>query len=171
VADIAFPFTATIDGVLDCRPATFTARMLDGHYSVLIDGLIPQQFDGVMSSRYDKRTHTFVDGVWDVRETTAMPPGRLAPMLPHDFMRDGYGGCRQLRRCAPTDLTDKALTGCPTNYSCGPGPLGPNKLLCNSLLGTPACVTDADCAPQFPGDNVPCLKASLFSLCLRECKP
>ena len=170
-ADGAFPFTAIVEGELDCPTATFTAKLLMGQYSVLSDGVLPQKFDGIMSGRYDKRTHTFIDGVWDVRESSASPPGTLAPTLPRDFKRDGFGGDGQWAAGLATDLTDRTLTACPTNYTCGAGPLGPNKLLCNGPLGTPTCLTDADCNTNFPGEGVLCLKASAFAVCLRECKP
>lgn len=171
VADLAFPFKAQIEGSLDCKTGVFTARLYDGSYSVLADGLLPQKFEGVMSAVYDKRTHTFVDGDWDVAESTAMPPGMLAPTLPRTYARDGYGGFGNWASGLVRDPNDPTLTPCPTNYTCGQGPLGPNKLLCNGLLGTPTCVTDADCDTLFPGEGVLCLKASAFSLCLRECKP
>jgi hypothetical protein len=170
-ADGVFPFTAMIEGELDCPTSTFTATLIMGRYSVLTDGVLPQSFEGVMSGHYDKRTHTFVDGAWDVRETTASPPGMLAPTLPRDFKRDGYGGDGGWAAALATDVADPTLTACPTNYTCGAGPLGPNKLLCNTALGTPTCLTDADCNTLFPGEGVLCLKASAFSLCLRECKP
>jgi hypothetical protein len=170
-ADGTFPFGAMIEGELDCKTATFTAKLIDGSYSVLMDGLLPQKFDGVMSGHYDKRTHTFVDGEWDVRETSANPPGMLAPTQPRDFKRDGYGGSGSWAAGLPTDVNDAALTQCPTNYMCKGGPLGPNKLLCNGALGVPTCLSDADCNMLFPGEGVTCLKATAFSMCIRECKP
>ena len=171
VADLVFPFTALIDGELNCRTGVLTGSLLDGNYSILAEGFLPQSFEGVFSAFYDKRTHTFVDGVWDVRETTAIPAGTLAPALPRVFSRDGYGGFGDFAAGFPTDLTDPALTACPSGLTCGPGPLGPNKKLCNGLLGVPTCVSDADCNLSFPGENVPCLDAALFSICVRECKP
>ncbi len=171
LADALFPFKAQIQGQLNCSSGVFTGQMTNGTYSILVSGLLPQSFDGVMSARYDKPTHTFVDGQWDVRETSATPPGKLAPSQPRDLSRDGYGGSGQFAAALPTDLTDPNLKPCPSSLTCGAGLLGPNKLLCNNALGTPTCNTDADCAASFPGETVPCLKASLFSLCLRECKP
>jgi hypothetical protein len=170
-ADLAFPFKARIEGELDCKAATFVAQLIDGSYSVLADGFVPQKFDGVMVGRYDHRTHTFIDGSWDVRESSAMPPGTLAPTQPRDFMRDGYGGSGEWAAGRATDVNDPTLTQCPANYTCKGGPLGPNKLLCNGPLGVPTCLSDAECEAQFPGEGVMCLKASAFSLCLRECKP
>jgi hypothetical protein len=169
--DLAIPFVVDVEGKLNCQSGVFTGNLTNGHYSILINGLLDQHFEGVAQAKYDKRTHTFIDGVWDVAETTSMPPGTLAPMLPRDFSRDGFGGSGDFAAAFPTDMNDPTLKACPSGYSCGQGPLGPNKMLCNSILGVPTCTTDADCAPQFPGDNVTCLKASLFSLCLRECKP
>jgi hypothetical protein len=171
LADALFPFKAQILGELNCRTGSFTGHLSSGTYSILTPGLLPQNFDGVMSAHYDKRTHTFVNGIWDVKETSATPPGTLAPFLPRDFARDGFGGAGEFAAALPTDVKDPALTTCPANFTCGPHLLGPNKLLCNNAFGTPTCVTDADCNTQFPGEGVLCLKASLFSLCVRECKP
>jgi len=171
LADLLFPFKAKIEGQLNCRSGVFSGTLSDGHYSILAEGVLPQTFDGVASAKYDKRTHTFVNGTWDVKETSAAPPGTLAPTLPRDFARDGYGGFGDFAAALPTDLNDPNLKACPATFSCGPGVLGPNKLLCNGAFGTPACATDADCAVHFPGEGVLCLKASLFSLCVRECKP
>lgn len=171
LADALFPFKAQIDGQLNCRSGIFSGRLSNGHYSILVDGLLPQNFEGVASAHYDKRTHTFVNGVWDVAETSASPPGRLAPSLPRDFNRDGFGGSGEFSAALPTDLSDPNLKSCPPNFTCGPHLLGPNKLVCNNALGTPTCLSDAECDAQFPGEGVLCLKASLFSLCVRECKP
>ncbi|HEX4351348.1 MAG TPA: hypothetical protein VHZ95_00515 [Polyangiales bacterium] len=171
-ADLVFPFSADIVGELDCKTKTFTGQMINGMYSVLIQGLIAQSFTGVLNGDYDVRTHTFVNGTWDVWETSGMPPGKPAPMLPRDFDRDGFGGYGTFAAALPTDQTDPDLATCPTNFSCGKGPLGPNKYLCNSLLGPPGCNTDAECDSQFPaGSGVTCLKTTSFSTCLLECKP
>jgi len=171
LADLLFPFKAKLEGQLNCRSGVFSGKLFDGSYSILADGFLPQRFDGVASAKYDKRTHTFVNGSWDVRETSAVPPGTLAPSLPRDFNRDGFGGFGDFAAALPTDLSDPNLKACPASFTCGPSVLGPNKLLCNGALGTPACATDADCNVHFPGEGVLCLKASLFSLCVRECKP
>jgi hypothetical protein len=171
LADLLFPFKARIEGTLNCRSGVFNGRLIDGHYSILAEGVLPQTFDGVASAKYDKRTHTFVNGTWDVRETSAVPPGTLAPSMPRNFTRDGFGGAGDFAAALPTDLSDPNLKACPASFACRSYLLGPNKLLCNGLLGAPACVTDADCAVHFPGEGVMCLKASLFSLCVRECKP
>jgi hypothetical protein len=170
-ADLTFPFKADLDGELDCKTKTFNARMSNGVYSVLIDGLVAQDFSGVMWGSYDVRTHTFVEGQWDVAETSGMPPGKPAPMLPREFSRDGFGGYGTWAAALPTDLKDPKITACPTDYACDKGPLGPNKFVCNTLLGAPGCNTDADCDAEFPGDNVACLLTTAFSTCLKECKP
>lgn len=170
LADALFPFKAQVDGELNCRTATFTGTLHDGSYAILVDGLLPQKFEGVASAKYDKRTHTFINGSWDVAETTATPPGKLAPTLPRDLARDGYGGSGDFAGALPTDPSDPNLTPCPGGLTCGQGPLGPNKALCINALGAPTCTTDADCNLSFPGENIPCLKASLFSICIRECK-
>lgn len=170
-ADLTFPFTADLTGELDCKNKSFQARMSMGLYSVLIDGLAAQNFEGVMTGNYDVQTHTFINGVWDVWEISGTPPGRPAPSLPREFDRDGFGGFGTWAAALPTDLSDPTLGGCPQDYGCQAGPLGPNKHLCTSLLGVPGCTSNADCDLHFPGDQVDCLKTSAFSTCLKECKP
>jgi hypothetical protein len=170
-ADLTFPFTAELEGELDCRNKTFQARMYSGLYSVLIDGLVAQNFDGVMSGKYDVRTHTFINGAWDVWETSGKPPGRPAPALPRVFDRDGFGGYGTWAAALPTDLTDPTIAGCPQDYACEAGPLGPNKHLCTSLLGVPGCTSNMECDAHFPGAQVSCLQTSTFSTCIKECKP
>jgi hypothetical protein len=170
-ADGVFPFNSALEGELDCRTKRFTARMIAGMYSVLIDGLVAQQFVGVMSGNYDVRTHTLVDGEWDVWETSGVPSGTQAPMLPREFDRDGFGGYGTWSAALPTNLSDPKVIACPTDFECAQGPLGPNKLLCNWLLGPPGCLTAADCDMEFPGRGVTCLKATAFSTCMLECRP
>ncbi len=170
-ADGVFPFESALEGELDCRTKTFTARIIGGSYSILLPGLLPQSFEGVMWGNYDTRTHTIVDGQWDVAESTAMPPGSLAPMLPRDFPRDGFGGFGTWAAALPTDTSDTTLATCPTNFTCSPGQFGPNKLLCANGFGPPACVMDSECEAFFPGMGVTCLKASALSNCFLECKP
>jgi len=170
-ADLVFPFTASVEGELDCKAKTFNARMGNGLYSVLIEGLVAQQFVGVMTGQYDTRTHTFVNGVWDVWETSGVPPGKQAPALPREFDRDGFGGFGTWAAALPTNLSDPQLAACPQDYACAAGPLGPNKHLCTSLLGVPGCASNADCDLHFPGERVNCLQTSVFSTCIKECKP
>ncbi|MEY4580481.1 MAG: hypothetical protein RL701_5184 [Pseudomonadota bacterium] len=170
-ADLVFPFTANIEGELDCKTKTFNARMLNGKYSVLLEGLVAQDFVGVMTSRYDTRTHTFIEGVWDVWETSGVPPGTQAPSLPRDFPRDGFGGFGTFAAALPTNVTDPTLTPCPQDYACQSGPLGPNKFLCSFLLGPPGCTTDAECDAVFSAGDIGCLQTTAFSTCLKECKP
>jgi hypothetical protein len=169
--DLVIPFHVDVEGELNCRTGLFTGKLTNGKYSILLETLLEQHFEGVAQAKYDKVTHTFINGQWDVAETTSSPPGKLAVSLPRDFTRDGFGGSGDFAAALPTNLNDPNLKPCPQNFACQQGPLGPNKMLCNNLLGTPTCFTDAECTPQFPGENVTCLKASLFSLCLRECKP
>ena len=170
-ADLTFPFTATLEGELDCKTKSFHAFMKAGKYSVLIDGLAAQYFDGEMSGKYDVETHTFINGQWDVYEHSGMPPGRPAPSLPRVFDRDGFGGFGTWSAALPTDLADPTLGGCPTDYVCQPGLLGPNKHLCSSLLGAPGCTSDAECDLHFPGEEIACLQTSTFATCVRECRP
>lgn len=170
-ADLTFPFTATLEGELDCKTKSFHAFMKAGKYSVLIDGLAAQYFDGEMSGKYDVETHTFINGQWDVYEHSGMPPGRPAPSLPRVFDRDGFGGFGTWSAALPTDLADPTLGACPTDYVCQPGLLGPNKHLCSSLLGAPGCTSDAECDLHFPGEEIACLQTSTFATCVRECRP
>jgi hypothetical protein len=171
LADLTFPFTAQLEGELDCRNKVFSARMNEGKYSVLVDGLVEQTFYGVMSGKYDVGTQTFINGIWDVWEISGTPPGTPAPMLPRVFDRDGFGGYGTWSAALPTDLGDPTLGGCPTDYACQAGPLGPNKYLCSSLLGVPGCTSNAECDTHFPGDEVDCLQTSTFATCIKECKP
>jgi hypothetical protein len=145
--------------------------MTSGLYSVLIDGLVAQHFDGVMSGKYDVDTHTFINGAWDVWEISGTPPGRPAPMLPRVFDRDGFGGFGTWAAALPTNPNDPTIAGCPTDYACQAGPLGPNKLLCTSIVGVPGCTSNMDCDAHFPGDQINCLQTSSFSTCIKECKP
>ena len=170
-ADLTFPFSANLEGELDCKTKTFQARMYGGKYSVLVEGLVAQDFLGIMNGQYDVRTHTFVNGAWDVWETSGVPPGRQAPALPREFDRDGFGGFGTWSAALPTNLTDPQLAACPPDYTCDSGPLGPNKYLCSWLLGPPGCTSDAECDSHFPIEHVGCLQTTAFSTCLKECKP
>lgn len=171
LADGLFPFNSALEGQLDCTTKTFTANIIGGQYSILADGLLPQSFDGVMWGTYDVKTHTIVSGEWDVRETTGVPPGTLAPMLPREFDRDGFGGYGTWAAALPTDLSDPSLITCPSQGVCGPGPFGPNKLLCGDGFGPPVCAVQADCDSFLPGAGSLCLAAGALSNCFVECKP
>jgi hypothetical protein len=171
LADGVFPFNSALEGELDCSTKTFSAQIIGGVYSILIDGLLPQSFDGMLWGTYDTRTHTIVDGEWDVKETTGMPPGTLAPMLPREFKRDGFGGFGTWAAALPTDMTDPSIEPCPTDTECLPAQFGPNKLLCAVGFGPPVCAVDSECEAYFPGRGVTCLAASAFSNCFLECVP
>jgi len=171
VADGLFPFNSALEGQLDCSTKTFTANIIGGQYSILAEGLLPQSFDGVMWGTYDVKTHTIIAGEWDVKETTGMPPGTLAPMLPREFKRDGFGGFGTWAAALPTNLADPTLKTCPNQQVCAPGPFGPNKLLCGDGLGPPICLAQHDCDTFLPGADASCLAAGAVSNCFAECKP
>jgi len=171
LADGIFPFNSALEGQLDCSTKTFTANIIGGVYSILVEGLLPQSFEGVMWGTYDVKTHTIVSGEWDVRETTGMPPGSLAPMLPREFARDGFGGYGTWAAALPTDTSDPNLKPCPGEAVCGTGPFGPNKLLCGDGFGPPVCLAQADCDTWLPGADSSCLAAGAVSNCFAECKP
>ena len=74
VADLLFPFSADVKGRLDCA----TGKLVDGFLSngVYIVGVIPYAFEGPLPASYDKQTHSFTGGTWDVAEprwTTPKP--------------------------------------------------------------------------------------------------
>src|SRR4030095_538199 len=98
---------------LNCRSGTLTGRLSTGHYSILVDGLLPQNFEGVMSAHYDKRTHTFVNGVCDVMENAAPPPGRLArgvtPGRLRRIRRIRGGSADERERPESQDVSDELL--------------------------------------------------------------
>lgn len=171
LADGLFPFNSALEGQLDCATKTFSANIVGGMYSILVDGLLPQSFEGVMWGSYDVKTHTIVAGEWDVRETTGTPPGTLAPMLPREFKRDGFGGFGTWAAALPTDTSDPSLATCPSTHVCAPGPFGPNKLLCGDGLGPPVCLAQPDCDVFLPGAGSSCLQATALSNCFLECKP
>lgn len=171
VADGLFPFNSALEGQLDCSTKTFTAHILQGQYSILFEGFLPQSFEGMMWGTYDVKTRTIVAGEWDVRETTGMPPGALAPTLPREFARDGFGGFGTWAAALPTDLSDPTLKPCPGSAICAPGPFGPNKLLCGDGFGPPVCLAQHDCQTFLPGADAACLQATALSNCFAECKP
>jgi hypothetical protein len=80
-ADGAFPFIGTLTGTLDCDTLEFNA-ILDGHYSLGVDGVGIFKFKGPLIGKYDKATRSVVMATWDVDEYD--PP----PLNPDD---GGYG--------------------------------------------------------------------------------
>jgi hypothetical protein len=60
-----FPFTADIVGKLDCDTLKFDAKIVNGTYII---GVLPFGFEGPLIADYDKQTHTFINGTWNVTE-------------------------------------------------------------------------------------------------------
>lgn len=67
VADGAFPFKGTLTGTLDCDTLQFDA-ILDGYYSLGVDGVGMFKFKGPLKAGYDKATRSVTMGTWDVKE-------------------------------------------------------------------------------------------------------
>ena len=61
----AFPFTADIQGSLDCEKMTFDAKLINGSYFI---GPLEYRFEGPFLGAYDKQSHSFVNGTWKVTE-------------------------------------------------------------------------------------------------------
>jgi len=61
----AFPFTADISGTLDCEQMKFDAKLINGSYLI---GPLEYRFEGPFLGAYDKQSHSFVNGTWDVTE-------------------------------------------------------------------------------------------------------
>jgi hypothetical protein len=61
----AFPFTADIQGKLDCATLKFDATLVNGSYFI---GPLEYRFEGPITADYDKLTHTLVNGLWMVTE-------------------------------------------------------------------------------------------------------
>jgi hypothetical protein len=71
-ADGAFPFNGTITGTLNCKTNKFDA-ILDGYYSLGVDGVGEWRFKGPLLAMYDRNTHSMVGGTWDVTEYDPPP--------------------------------------------------------------------------------------------------
>ena len=61
----AFPFTADIVGTLNCETLKFDAKIVNGTYII---GPLPYGFEGPLIADYDKQTHAFINGTWNVIE-------------------------------------------------------------------------------------------------------
>lgn len=79
VADGAFPFIGTLTGTLNCETLMFDL-ILDGYYSLGVDGVGMFKFKGPLLGGYDKVGRKVVDATWNVKEYD--PPPSL----------DGAGG-------------------------------------------------------------------------------
>ncbi len=78
-----FPFQGEFYGKLDCTTVTFEGGLRNCFYIAF--GL-QFAFEGLARSRYDKNTHSFIDGVWSVTELDANgvhpPPPEAYPGQP-----------------------------------------------------------------------------------------
>jgi hypothetical protein len=72
VADGAFPFKGTLTGSLDCETLVFDS-ILDGYYSLGVDGIGMFKFVGPLLGKYDKDTHSIVMATWKVKEFDPPP--------------------------------------------------------------------------------------------------
>ncbi|MET0384613.1 MAG: hypothetical protein ABW321_01580 [Polyangiales bacterium] len=61
----AFPFTADIVGKLDCDLLKFDAQLVNGSYFI---GPLEYRFEGPLIANYDKQSHSFIGGTWEVME-------------------------------------------------------------------------------------------------------
>jgi hypothetical protein len=61
----AFPFTADIQGRLDCDQLKFDAKLVNGSYFI---GPLEYKFEGPLIANYDKQSHSFIAGTWQVTE-------------------------------------------------------------------------------------------------------
>jgi hypothetical protein len=67
VADGVFPFKGTLTGSLNCDTLEFDA-ILDGYYSLGVDGVGMFKFKGPLLGGYDKSTRSIIDATWNVKE-------------------------------------------------------------------------------------------------------
>jgi hypothetical protein len=68
-ANGAFPFEATIMGMLDCDAEKFTATLV-GSVQLVLDGVV-NNFTGTMEADYDADTQTLAGGTWTVTGSDA----------------------------------------------------------------------------------------------------
>lgn len=71
-ADGLFPFNGSITGTLNCSTNRFEA-VLDGYYSLGVDGVGKFHFKGPLLAVYDPATHTMTSGTWEVVEYDPKP--------------------------------------------------------------------------------------------------
>jgi hypothetical protein len=72
VADGAFPFIGTLTGTLNCETLMFDL-ILDGYYSLGLDGIGKFKFKGPLLGGYDKVGRKVVDATWNVKEYDPRP--------------------------------------------------------------------------------------------------
>lgn len=72
VADGLFPFSADVQGTLDCA----AGKLVNGFLSkgVYIVGVLPYAFEGPLTGNYDKLTQSFTNDDWTVGEPTWTTP-------------------------------------------------------------------------------------------------
>jgi hypothetical protein len=68
-ANGAFPFEATITGMLDCEAQKFTASLV-GSVQLVLDGVL-NNFTGTMEATYDSDAQAFTAGTWMVTGSEA----------------------------------------------------------------------------------------------------
>lgn len=78
LADGAFPFKGTLTGTLNCETAKFDA-ILDGYYSLGVDGVGMWKFKGPLLADYDKTAHQVINATWDVLEYDPPPANFVSP--------------------------------------------------------------------------------------------
>lgn len=76
----AFPFTADISGSLDCEQMRFDAKLINGSYYI---GPLEYRFEGPFLGSYDKQSHSFVNGTWDVTEPDYPSAGGMGDWSAH----------------------------------------------------------------------------------------
>lgn len=73
LANGLFPFSATVVGSLNCGTGKFVGELVDGTYNAFGFDYF---FSGPFNADYNRRTHAFEMGIWDVEEP---PPDPNAP--------------------------------------------------------------------------------------------
>jgi len=71
-ADGLFPFRGSLTGSLNCETLEFQS-ILDGYYSLGVDGVGMFKFKGPLIGKYDKATRSIVMATWDVDEYDPPP--------------------------------------------------------------------------------------------------
>ncbi|MDB4986619.1 MAG: hypothetical protein JWN04_1797 [Myxococcaceae bacterium] len=77
-ADGLFPFIGTLTGSLDCTTLKFNA-ILDGYYSLGVNGVGMFRFKGPLVADYDKATHQVINATWNVLEYDPPPANFVTP--------------------------------------------------------------------------------------------
>jgi hypothetical protein len=72
VANLTIPFSATVQGSLDCQGEHFDAQLIDGTYDAF--GNV-SSFEGPLVADYDTSTHKMISGTWTVTEPNGTSGG------------------------------------------------------------------------------------------------